>query len=257
LSRERPRKSSLQEGGVTLYATPESFDGVIIAGADIASIVGEEKVWDDMDLHMLLASLRAAGKPIAAFGNGVELLARTKFGESDGIITPIALPNRSILTEYVITGLSSPLEWIKATLMALLSCQCRALCGLCSRKCKKSFLLTKKRSGIKKTLEECVTSQSRTIIYQQGIDADEISSISGLSSPIKRFLPGPNPLSLSAILTWFVSGVSRAFVGPSPFSDDLAFVVEDRGVLTAQTGADAFLLIRKFLERLESSSTQY
>ena len=257
LSRERPRKSSLQEGGVTLYATPESFDGVIIAGADIASIVGEEKVWDDMDLHMLLASLRAAGKPIAAFGNGVELLARTNFGESDGFITPIALPNRSILTEYVITGLSSPLEWIKATLMALLSCQCRALCGLCSRKCKKSFLLSKKRSGFKKTLEECVTSQSRTITYQQGKDADEISSVSGLSSPIQRFLPGPNPLSLSAILTWFVSGVSRAFAGPSPFSDDLAFVVEDRGVLTAQTGADAFLLVRKFLERLESSSTQY
>ena len=256
LSRERPRKSSLQEGGVTLYATPESFDGVIIAGADIASVVGDEKVWDDLDLHSLVASIRSAGKPIAAFGNGVELLARTNFGESDGGSTPVALPNRSLLAEYVITGLSAPLEWVKATLMALLSCQCRALCGLCSRKFKKSFKLSRKR-GLYKTLDECVTSQSRTIVYQQGLDSGELASNSGLTSPIQRFLPGPNPLSLSAILTWFVSGVSRAFAPPSPFSDDLAFLVEDRGVLTAQTGTDAFLLVRKFLERLESSSTQW
>jgi putative intracellular protease/amidase len=253
LSRERPRKSSLQEGGVTLYATPESFDGVIIAGADIASVVGDERVWDDFDLHSLVASIRSAGKPIAAFGNGVELLARTNFGESDGSLTPIALPNRSLLAEYVITGLSAPLEWVKATLMATLSCQCRALCGLCSRKCKKSLKLSRKR-GLNKSLDECVTSQSRTIAYQQGLD----ESVSGSNKPlIQRFLPGPNPVSLSAILTWFVSGVSRAFASPSPFSDDLAFLVEDRGVLTAQTGADAFLLVRKFLERLESSSTQW
>jgi putative intracellular protease/amidase len=106
-------------------------------------------------------------------------------------------------------------------------------------------------------LGELDSAQARIVRLQQGAGAAAAAAARGLAAPIARFLPGPDPLSLGAVLTWLVSGESRALRAPSPFSDEGSFVVEDRGLITAQGAGDAFLLGRRFIARLEASGTSW
>lgn len=74
-----------------------------------------------------------------------------------------------------------------------------------------------------------------------------------------RFVEGaPSPLlSLRALLEAFVRSDMRLVRTPQPCDDAHTVVVEDGPLLTAQGGADAFTLVRRFTDKLEQAQRTF
>lgn len=212
-----------------LYAVPESFDGVIIAGPHPGAGTARSKdfLWTDADLQSLVGECIGAGKPVAAFSSGVALLSRLKDPQTGD----------PILQDALVTGMSSSAEWLQALLLLFVNCTWAPFCGL----------LRSRREARPRALDASIAASSTV---QEAVVAAQGTT--------NRFLPGPNPFSWPSIASWLVTGESRLLAAPSPYVDDSqCFVVEDGPLLTAQGRADAFLLSRRFMNKLEEVSTVF
>lgn len=269
---------------------PDSFDGMVVCGAYPAG--DHDEVWSDRELQAIVSQFWITGRPMAFFGNAPLLLARCRDaglaaaggdasvagaagGAGDHPPRPAAASGRApapLLYDSLVTSVTGAAELATGWLLGLTQCRWRVLQDVLQRRRNQRAAAASEAAGSgssvggksARLLSPSGHHRSRSNSREAAAAAvagavDTQSEVERAMRTPARFVEGaPSPLlSLRALLEAFVRSDMRLVRTPQPCDDAHTVVVEDGPLLTAQGGADAFTLVRRFTDKLEQAQRTF